>query len=289
MAQDDPQGEPKSEASRDNVGHARFDPKDVVERKDLRALGLDADSVAKALLGKSAFSEMQKALSPLNELQERMARVAELGGLNSSLSAAAKQIAEQKIKLDSVKSILNDVKHPALSSEHESPLVTAADRLHLEIPENPSYETNERLARIEEQFDQLHGIAVDAAQIANSLQAAAVEFLAKFESAASDNERSASRAIRLGAIAVVIAVAMPAAQILYTEFWRVPSDSAAMDAALQGMKTEIVSLREAQSATSERLAEALANSDQEIAKVLREIADSLATADKSQIEAESSH
>ena len=120
-------------------------------------------------------------------------------------------------------------------------------------------------------------VAANGATIATGLQAHAAAFLVKFENAASDNDRSAARAIRLGAIAVVIALAMPLAQILYTELWRVPQDTASMEAVITDMQTEIATLRQTQIEAADRIAAALERTDQQMVEALRDIARSLAT------------
>jgi hypothetical protein len=115
-----------------------------------------------------------------------------------------------------------------------------------QIPPNPVHETNDRLASIEDRFDRLEGLAIDAAEIAADLQKTAVNFLATFQKAASDNDHTASLAIKLTMVAVVIALVSLVAPIVYTEWWRAPNDAAEMRAVIAEMRGEIASLREAQ-------------------------------------------
>ena len=122
----------------------------------------------------------------------------------------------------------------------------------------------------------MQGIAADAAEIATGLQGAAAEFLQKFEKAATDNDRAAGRAIWIGVVAVLIAVAMPAAQIIYSEYRREPSNGAEMQATLEAMQAELASMREAQTEASDRLTEVLATSDSQTAAILGDIRELLA-------------
>ena len=73
---------------------------------------------------------------------------------------------------------------------------------HIHIPENPLVETNKRLERIEQRFDQISHVAETSAQTATELQLAAAEFLKDFKEAASKNDEAAADAIRLGKGAV---------------------------------------------------------------------------------------
>src|SRR5690606_36426822 len=133
----------------------------------------------------------------------------------------------------------------------------------IEVPPHPAHETNERLERIEAQFGQMQGVAMEAAAIANGLQGAAAEFLIKFEDAATNNDRAARRAIRIGAAAMAIAVLAPLVQIIYTEFWRVPDDAAALQAALLEMKAEIAGIREEQANVAAGIATTLLDADRD--------------------------
>ncbi len=120
------------------------------------------------------------------------------------------------------------------------------------LPPNPVHETNDRLHRIERQFEKIQDVAANGAEIATGLQSYAAEFLQKFELAATDNNQSAKRAIWLGGIAVLIALLVPVLQIAYAEFWRAPNDAATTQAIILDMKAELNALREAQSKPAER-------------------------------------
>ncbi len=186
------------------------------------------------------------------------------------MGRVAKQIADQQRAIDALK--------PAWPRDFVSPSVadlvgiSELPRIpELHIPQNPIHETNERLQRIEERFSRMQEIATDAAKIATGLQAAAAEFLQKFEKAASENDRTAGRAIWIGVAAVIIAVAMPAIQIAYSEFRREPNYGPDIQATFNQVQAELSRLQDAQASTADRLSEALASSDRETAIVLRDI------------------
>lgn len=203
-----------------------------------------------------AQKAMEKSLGPLRDLEARMKTLGGIAGENSSLGRLAEQIGAQKSAIDAMR--LHETEIPRIP---ELP----------PMPPNPIFETNRRLERIEERFEQMQVIATDAAEIATGLQGAAAEFLQKFEKAAADNDRTAGRAIWIGVIAVFIAVAMPAAQIIYSEYRREPSNGAEVQAALEAMQAELSTMRNTQTIANDRFTEALATSDSETAAILRDI------------------
>ena len=203
---------------------------------------------------------MKKALGPAHELQEHMRALTGQFGPDSGIGEVTKQIGDQQRSIDALRL-------PLPSIGVEPPRMP-----DLHTPPNPIHETNDRLEQIEQRFEQMLDVAANGAEIATGLQAHAAEFLVKFENAAFDNDRSAGRAIRLGAIAVVIALAMALAQILYTELWRVPQDSASMEAVITDMQTEIATLRQIQIETANQIATALEHSDQQMVEALRDVA-----------------
>ncbi|MFB2596128.1 hypothetical protein ACEYYB_14960 [Paracoccus sp. p4-l81] len=204
----------------------------------------------------AAQKAMEASFGPLRDLEARMKTLGGIAGENSSLGRLAEQIGAQKSAIDAMR--LHETEMPRI---RELP----------PIPPNPIFETNSRLERIEERFEQMQVIASDAAEIATGLQGAAAEFLQKFEKAAADNDRTAARAIWIGVVAVFIAVAMPAAQIIYSEYRREPSNGAEVQAALESMQSELATMRNAQTVANDRLTEALATSDSETAAILRDI------------------
>lgn len=214
----------------------------------------------KAITDNTAIDALRKASGTTDALQERMRALTGQFGPDSSMGKLAQQLQDQQRSID------------ALRMPQPEPLRIP----DLRMPPNPIHETNDRLERIEERFEQMLDVAANGAEIATGLQAHAAEFLVKFESAASANGRSTKRAIVIGAIAVIIAIAMPVFQIVYTELWRVPQDSASMAAVITDMQAEIATLRQTQIEAADRIAAALERSDQQIVEALRDVARSLA-------------
>jgi hypothetical protein len=108
-------------------------------------------------------------------------------------------------------------------------------------PPNPIHETNDRLGDMTERLENLVGFGENALQIMNGLQVASAEFLDDFSTEAEKNSKAANKAIWVGIFAVLFSVA----QIGYTEFWRAPQDTVAMDAALASIRVEIDELQNA--------------------------------------------
>lgn len=106
-------------------------------------------------------------------------------------------------------------------------------------PRNPTFETNDHLQEMNARLDRLIGFGENALQIMNGLQVAAAEFLEKFSKEAKNNSDAAKKAIQVGIFAVLFSIA----QIIYTEFWRVPQENASTEAALATISGEIDNLR----------------------------------------------
>lgn len=209
---------------------------------------------------RSVSETMAGAFAGLRSQQEHLRDHLGLGVLgeqNSALRRATEQIANQQ---NTIKDMLDSSRFV----HTELPNIP-------DIPPNPLYETNARLERIEERFEEMQTIAANAADIATSLQAAAAEFLEKFQHAAAENDRITRRAIWLGIAAVVIAVIMPASQIIYAELHRDPDFSAEVMQTVQTMQSELTLLREAQTSAADRLAEAMAGADRDTAAILQDI------------------
>lgn len=242
--------------------------KGVVPSSEVQAAIKALDGIGGSEEVRRATAQMdalRSAIGPNEGMIERMRALTGQFGPDSSMGKIAKQLTEQHRSIDALRM-------PSPSNGIEPPRIP-----DLHIPPNPIHETNDRLERIEQRFERMLDVAANGATIATGLQAHAAEFLVKFEKAASDNDRSAARAIRLGAIAIVIALAMPLAQILYTELWRVPQDSASMATVITDMQAEIATLRQTQIETAERIASALESSDQQLVEALRDVARSLAS------------
>lgn len=136
------------------------------------------------------------------------------------------------------------------------------------IIENPIHKTNHHLSDMNARLDNLIGFGEEAIQKMHGLEVAAAEFLGRFSDEARRNSKAAITAISVGAIAVILSIV----QIAYTEFGRVPQDSAAMSAALASLRGDIDQLRTvlssdlansqaAQEAASETIASALGAAD----------------------------
>lgn len=231
------------------------------------AAGLPTGAMGAAARAAGHLSAVEEAMRSFDGINDRMKHLTELAGGQSAIGKVAQQIAEQQKAIDALRipDSFADLHTAERDHIHMPPLRMP------ELPPNPILETNRRLERIERRFEEMQDVAANAATIANGLQAHAAEFLVKFEKAATDNDRSAGRAIRLGAIAILIAIAMPLAQVVYTEFWRVPSDAADMQTVIADMHREIGALRQTQADVAERLESALERSDQQTADALREI------------------
>lgn len=243
-------------------------PRIVQAKKATTPSGVIQDAI-KSISGGAAMKGLHRAAAqigatnkmfgPTHELQERLSALTGQVGPISGIDRIVKQVQDQQRSIDALR-----FKQPSMDME---PFLLT----ELQNSPNPVHETNDRLERIEKRFEKMLDVAANGAEIATGLQAHAAEFLVKFENAASNNDRSAARAIRLGAIAVVIALAMPLTQILYTELWRVPQDSKSMEAAITDMQAEMVRLRQMQIEVADRIAAALERSDQQMVEALRDV------------------
>lgn len=157
-----------------------------------------------------------------------------LGGLLGSKNLGIRSVSEDLLKqsegLESLYGTRSGIWEP-------SPAVLKP----INIPPNPIHETNERLGDMTERLENLVGFGENALRIMNGLQVASAEFLENFSKEAEKNSQAANKAILVGIFAIVFSVA----QIAYTEYWRVPQDSAAMDVALTTIRGEIDELQTA--------------------------------------------
>lgn len=227
----------------------------------------------KAALGQTggvqdAMARAAEAMKPLRDIEERMSALRSVAGTDNALSKVAGQIAAQQRSIDAL--AMGRSARDMVDREITMPRIP-----DIKIPPNPLIETNKRLKRIEDRFEQIQGIAGEAASIANGLQGAAAEFLSEFKVAAQENNRAARKAIWLGAMAVVTTLSVALGQIAYNEFWRVPADTQAMRDAIVEMKSEITAVREQNAAMVERFEKALRGSDDELAAAIRDLVDRL--------------
>ncbi len=150
------------------------------------------------------------------------------------------------------------------ASTYERTIPTVSDIL---VIESPIIETNRKLDRIEKQFSQISIIARDSARVATDLQAYAAEFLQKFEKAAEDANQSGSKAIKVGWLALAIAIVVGAGQIFAPTLIR-DQEAEALRQTVVDLNAEISTLWAEQGGANERLIEALVNSDQATATVI---------------------
>lgn len=162
-------------------------PERVLAERLSQAVGVFPESQLKGLA--EATGAFPLATSGLHERLQALS-----AGEGATFSRIAAGIEKQQSMLDQVHRDREE-KIPVLQDVH--------------IPENPLFETNRRLERIEHRFDQISSIADTSAQTATELQLAAAEFLKNFKEAASKNDQSAADAIRLGKGAIRVAVIIP--------------------------------------------------------------------------------
>jgi hypothetical protein len=230
------------------------------------AIGKNAELARMAAAAQPAFGAIGKLQEQARLIREQMQPAIGALGANAALS---RQLADQFKAIDSFKSANSftapDFGPPARSPTFDMPVI-----------KNPIVETNKRLANIEKQFQRMGAIAAESATIATSLQASAAGFLSKFESVAADNDRTTKRAVLIGVIAIFIAVVTSIVPIIYTEYWRAPSDAAAAQIVVTDLKNDIYELRKTQRDAAERLSETMAQSNGELSTTLKEIRDLLA-------------
>lgn len=176
---------------------------------------LEAENKKQSAKMRDMFSSLNNSLGGL------------LGSKNSGIRSVSEELLKQSKGLESYYS-------PKPSIFETSPELFIP-------PPNPIHETNDRLGDMTERLENLVAFGENALQIMNGLQVASAEFLENFSTEAEKNSKAANKAIWVGVFAVLFSVA----QIGYTEFWRVPQDTAAMDAALTSVRGEIDELQTA--------------------------------------------
>lgn len=234
---------------------------------DLDALNLsDAGAtMAKGLEGWAGAS------SVFQRIQDDLAKVG-----SASFAAPGGGMAELAAQLSKQEGLLAGLRMPDADF-----MARPAPVPDLHIPRNPTFETNERLERIEKQFGSMQEVAVQGAEIALSLQTYAADFLAKFEKAASDTEKSARKAVWVSLVAIVIAVATSLAPLAYDVWFKGPaeaSSTAQATATLASLQQQLAELNEGlaklqtgQAESTEAISTALEGVDEETVRVLREI------------------
>lgn len=189
----------------------------------------------------------------------------------SPIARLSKQIADQQRAIADLRPSV-----AGLDEIQDLKMYRAPRMPELKIPPNPILETNKRLKNIEARFDRMEKIALDGAEIATGLQASAAMFLEKFEAAAVSNDRTTKRAVLIGVAAIAIAVLTPIAQVLYTEMYRAPADTATVQSTIADVKRELSGLRETQEQVANRISEALLQNGKDQTATLKEIKELLA-------------
>jgi hypothetical protein len=208
--------------------------------------------VSEASRAVDASSSVKNALAGLaatSGIEVRMKELLKVTGENSPLGRIAQDIAEQQRSIDDWNSKTAGIPN------------YAPPPIHMPKPRNPMAETNTRLERIERQFEHILDVANRGEQNSVKLQATGAEFLQLFVKAANDTNQSGSKAIRVGWLALGIAVLTALAQIAAPVF--MPDyEAAELQQELVDLREEVAGLRSEQATMSERMIEALSAGDQ---------------------------
>ncbi|RFB95358.1 hypothetical protein B5K11_10520 [Rhizobium leguminosarum bv. trifolii] len=163
-----------------------------------------------------------------------------------------------KKTIDGITSPLHDIHLKATNSMLHQPEVKSIEVPRLPpMPKNPILETNKRLGQLETHFTQMLEVMTNAAEIGTAIQSHANEFLGKFEKASEDTDKSARKAVRIGVIAIFIAILTPFLQMAYDAY----QDHT--EAKLDRLANELVKLRETDAEANQRLIEGLRSGDAE--------------------------
>lgn len=129
-----------------------------------------------------------------------------------------------------------------------------------ELPElkNPVWETNEKLADIEKQFERLLNVMTNAAQIGNDIQAQATTFIDKFEEASGKTDKSAKQAIKVGYIALFISVVTLLSPWVQSLIW--PNT---VEQKIERLTGEIITSRDTMAKGNNELLKVLSNANEQ--------------------------
>lgn len=180
----------------------------------------------------------------------------------SARTAESSRLADVIRGLEKQQSLLDDLS--ATTAEPKIPSIPEIPKI-----ESPIAEINRKLDRIEKQFSQVSVIVRESAQVATDMQAYAAEFLQKFEKAAEDANRSGNKAIKVGWIALAIAIVVGAGQIFAPTLMQ-DQEAEALRQTVIDLNSELSTMRMEQTEASERLIEALTSSGQATASALNE-------------------
>jgi Bacterial type II secretion system protein F domain. len=258
------------------------------DNDDAKPIGVDfTDATDFAALAKSSREAIERVTAPTRELSETMRRLTEnmvpkglaetmakisMPTINPGLTRISELIDDQSRTIQNLRLSQPSIEEMGLSQPLLEPFEFP------ELPPNPAFETNERLERIEQQFESMRTIAAQGAEIATSLQAYAAQFLSRFEQAANETDRSARKAVLVSITAVVLTVITAVVPIAYDLAWQSPANAAADAAAMaatEALQAELAGLRADQQALFERLETSLANADAGAVPVLEDLRDIL--------------
>ncbi|MCF2525419.1 hypothetical protein [Bradyrhizobium sp. G127] len=239
----------------------------ATERLRLAAVGGIDPSVAAKLQGALGSDALQKLNVASDHIRQAASRITGA----SAYDQVASRLADQFKSIDALRVSVPEM--PRIPEPPRFPKMSVRD---IPVIQNPILETNKRLKSIEQRFSKMEEIALNAAEIATSLQSSAATFLDKFEAAAHDNDQTTKRAVKIGVLALVVAVLIPMLQWFYTEVYRAPSDTATMQGAISDITREMQSLQQTQMIIADKVADALAKNGDQVTQGLKEIRDLLA-------------
>ncbi|MDM7850419.1 hypothetical protein [Pseudochrobactrum kiredjianiae] len=126
---------------------------------------------------------------------------------------------------------------------------------------HPAHQTNDKLASIDQRFEKMLEVMLKAASIGNDIQANAASFIDKFEVASQKTDTSARTAIRIGIIAVVIAIATPILSKIVDAYSSNP-----VVAAVEALSREVATSQQTQNGMVERFVTEFRDGDEAIVK-----------------------
>lgn len=201
----------------------------------------------------SFSSEFMKAYDNLKSYTDS------LDGLTGTSSEAKSIIRRAKEQ----RALIDDIYDGSSSEKYLKDKVSKKEQ-HLSASPpyiNPVYETNDKLASIEQRFEKMLEVMVTAASIGNTIQANAASFIEKFEIASQQTDASARQAIRIGIIAICIAILMPLVPMGIGLFLTDPTV-----AAIEALSREVTTSQQTQNDMMERLVTEFRDGDETIVK-----------------------
>ena len=269
------------------------------ENLSANAMG-DAQSAADALMHKINSEDFEKRVASLGGASaiESMAdklreQVSGFGGLGQTSTAENYSSAAEAVRLqmsDLLRTIephsaLGDVarnivaQQDSLDNMKRRQLVTSTAPVlpHIHSAENPVFETNTRLGRIEDQFDRVAEMAKESAQITVGLQSNVAGFLHIFQKAASDSNIAGKLTMGVAVIAIFISLGQ-----IFAPSYLVDPESEALRLEIVDLKAKIIQSQQEQVATSQQLVDAVTEGND---ANTRRLIDAIASGDTATAEA----